>query len=384
MKQKPSRTITITMVLIIVLTLFYALPSCFSENYTRIYNLLDRPDGTTQYKLNVVVPKSLYDYYAEQSHKQVSEADFPKFVTPHALKPVADKLWEIYQNDYENFANGVLMIVHQIPYKATAPAKYPVETIVENEGDCDLFSYIAASIMKAGGLDVVLLYYKSKSEAHMNVGVHLPEPPRYARRQVYYVTYNSVRYYIAECTGGNWEEGWRVGECPPELIGKSPVVITLENCERWSPGQVSASYTTLTSSTITLTASSTFAIQGSTITLSGQLTPSLPNENITIYVKIGNSPWIVANITATDSYGKFTYVLNLNEAGTYYVRASWSGNDNYAGADSSIINVTVLPAYLIILLIIIIALACVGVTIYLTSRHVYQEIEEPKLPKIPT
>jgi len=379
MKQK---LLKILMAILIFLMFSYTLPLCFSENYTRAYYLLDRPDGTKQYKLNVAVPQSLYDYYVWQNHKQVSDEDFAKFVTPHALQPIADKLWEIYQNDYENFANGVLMIVHQIPYEVTVPAKYPVETIVENEGDCDLFSYIAASIMKAGGLDVVLLYYKS--EAHMNVGVHLPDPPRYARRQVYYVTYNGVPYYIAECTGGNWEEGWRVGECPPELIGKSPVVITLENCERWSPGQVSASYTTLTSSTITLTVSSTFAIQGSTITLSGQLTPSLPNENITIYVKIGNSPWTVADITATDFHGKFTYVLNLNEAGTYYVRASWSGNDNYAGTDSPTINVTVLPAYLIILFIIIVVLACVGGVIYLTSRQRYQEIEELKLPEIPT
>jgi hypothetical protein len=379
MKQKLSK---ILMAILVLLVFSYVLPSCFSENYTRAYYLLNRPDGTKRYKLNVFVPQSLYDYYVLQNHQQVSSEDFAKFVTPHALQPIADKLWEIYQNDYENFANGALMIVHQIPYEETVPAKYPVETIVENEGDCDLFSYIAASIMKAGGLDVVLLYYES--EAHMNVGVHLPDPPRYARGQVYYVTYNGVPYYIAECTGGNWEEGWRVGECPPKLIGKSPLVITLENCEQWSPGQVSASYTTLTSSTITLTASSTFAIQGNTITLSGQLTPSLPNEKITIYVKIGNSPWIVADITATDLHGKFTYALSLNEAGTYYVRASWSGNDNYAGTDSPTISITVLPAYLIILLIAIIALACVGSIIYLMSRQGYQEIEEPKIPEIPT
>jgi hypothetical protein len=379
MKQKLSKTI---ITLLVLLTFSYALPLCFSENYTRTYNLLDCPDGTKQYKLNVVVPQSLYDYYVWQNHGQVSEEDFAKFVTPHALQPIADKLWEIYQGDYENFANGVLMIVHQIPYEVTVPAKYPVETIVENKGDCDLFSYVAASIMKAGGLDVVLLYYKS--EAHMNVGVHLPNPPSYARGQVYYVTYNNIRYYIAECTGGNWEQGWRVGECPSDLIGENPTVVTLENCEQWSPGQVSASYITLTSSTISLTVSSTFVIQGSVITLSGKLTPSLPNEKITIYVKIGNSPWIVANVTSTDSHGKFTYVLNLNEAGTYYFRASWSGNDNYAGADSPTINVTVLPAYFVALLITIVALVCIGVVIYLTSRQRYPEIEEPKLPEIPT
>ena len=379
MKQKISRTI---IVLLILFTLSYVLPSCFSENYTRTYNLLDSPDGTTQYKLNVVVPESLYDYYAGQNHKQSSKADFPKFVTPHALQPIAEKLWEIYEGDYENFANGVLMIVHQIPYEVTLPAKYPVETIVENKGDCDLFSYVAASIMKAGGLDVVLLYYEDKT--HMNVGVSLPNPPRYARTKVYYVNYGGVRYYIAECTGGNWKTGWRVGECPPDLIGEKPIVITLENCEQQSPGQVSASYTLLKTSTISLTTSSTFIMQGSTITISGQLTPKLPNEKITVYVKMGTSQWIAANLTTTGYNGEFKCTININEAGICYIRASWSGNNDYAGADSPIVTVMVLPVYLITFLIIVVALVCLGVIIFLASRKGYHEIEELKLPEIPT
>ncbi|MEM2202156.1 MAG: Ig-like domain-containing protein [Candidatus Bathyarchaeia archaeon] len=379
MKQKISETL---IVLLILLAFSYRLPLCLSEGYTRTYNLLDSPEGTRQYKLNVIVTQSLYEYYVWQSHEQVSEEDFPKFVTPHALEPIAEKLWEIYKGDYESFANGVLMIVHQIPYEVTVPAKYPVETIVENRGDCDLFSYVAASIMKAGGLDVVLLYYEDK--AHMNVGVSLPNAPRYARTQAYYVNYGGIKYYIAECTGGNWRTGWRVGECPPDLIGENPIVITLENCEQWSPGQVSASYMPLAPSTLSLAVTSTFVIQGSTIALTGQLAPNLSNEKITIYIKMGSSPWILANITTTDSNGRFECALTLNEAGTCYVRASWSGNNDYSGADSPIIAVTVLPIYFIALLIIITVLVCLGIIIFITSRQKYQEIEEPKLPEIPT
>lgn len=379
MKQKISKTL---IALLILLAFSHMLPLCLSEGYIRTYNLLDSPEGTRQYKLNVIVTPSLYEYYVSRSHKQVSEEDFPKFVTPHALEPIAEKLWEIYEGDYESFANGVLMIVHQIPYEVTVPAKYPVETIVENQGDCDLFSYVAASIMKAGGLDVVLLYYEDK--AHMNVGVSLPDSPRYARTQAYYVNYGGVKYYIAECTGGNWRTGWRVGECPPDLIGETPIVITLENCEQWSPGQVSASYAPLASSTLSLTVTSTFVIQGSTIALTGQLAPNLPNEKITIYIKMDSSPWIVANITTTDSNGRFECALSLNEAGKCYVRASWSGNDDYSGADSPMIAVTVLPIYFIALLIIVTVLVCLGIIIFVTSKQKYQEIEEQKLPEIPT
>ncbi|MEM2466509.1 MAG: Ig-like domain-containing protein [Candidatus Bathyarchaeia archaeon] len=376
MELKIAKTLT---VLLVISAFSYLFPLCFSENYIRTYNLLDRPNGVRLYRLSVVVTPALYEYYVGQSHKQASEADFPKFVTPYTLLPIAEKLWEIYQDDYENFANGVLMIVHQIPYEVTMSAKYPVETIVENKGDCDLFSYVAASIMKAGGLDVVLLYYEDK--AHMNVGVSLPNSPRYARTQAYYVDYNSIRYYIAECTGGNWRDGWRVGECPPDLIGENPVVVTLENCEQWSPGQVAASYTTLASSTLSLTVSSTLVVQGGTIILSGQLTPKLSNEKITIYIKMGNAQWIAANIITTDSTGQFACSLNLNKAGTCFIRASWSGNDDYGGTDSSIITVTVLPAYLIMLVIIVAVLVCVSVTMFILSRQICQEMEEPKLPE---
>jgi hypothetical protein len=174
--------------------------------------------------LNVAVSESLLEYYLEKSHILISTDDFAKFVTPYALKPIADCLRGIYSDD-EDFANGVSMIVHQIPYEESKPSKYPVETIAANKGDCDLFSYIAASIMKAGGLNVVLFYYES--EEHMNVGVSLSHEPHYARGAIDYVLHDGTRYYMAECTGGNWQEGWRVGECPDDL--KNATLKTVNN-----------------------------------------------------------------------------------------------------------------------------------------------------------
>ena len=91
------------------------------------------------------------------------------------------------------------MITHQIQYKESGPQKYPIETLMENEGDCDLFSFLAASIMKAGGIDVVLLLYEE--EEHMNVGVNLPQEPNDARSNVYYFMHETKKYYAAECTG---------------------------------------------------------------------------------------------------------------------------------------------------------------------------------------
>lgn len=363
-----------------MLVLSYLPPYCFSQGHTHSYQLLDEPDGSTYYRLNVAVSQSLYEYYLEKTHKLTSNNDFAKFVTPYTLKPIADSLWEIY-TDEEDFTNGVLMIVHQIPYQETLPVKYPIETIVENQGDCDLFSYIAASIVKAGGLDVVLLYYEN--ETHMNIGVQLSHAPQDTREQAYYITYDNTQYYVAECTGGNWRNGWRVGECPDDLKQASVQVITLENCEQWAPGQVSASYNTLKSSSISLTVSSAYVIQGSTITISGQLSPALQNENVTIYIKINNSPWTTLDTVTTNSEGQFVYHWNTEVAGAHFIRASWSGDNEYAGADSPIQNVIVLSVFFILLLIATLVLVCVGAIIFLTSHQSIQEVEKPQPPEIP-
>lgn len=375
--MKRAKTLLLLLVLLVVC---YLLPYGFSQHYSQSYQLLNEPDGSTQYRLNVTVQQSLFDYYVEQTHRLNSNTDFAKFVTPYALQPIADSLATIYTDD-EDFTNGVLMLVHQIPYEITGPVKYPVETIVENKGDCDLFSYIAASIIKARGMDVVLLYYEA--QAHMNIGVSLSHTPYDAREQAYYVTYNSINYYMAETTGGDWQNGWRVGECPDEVKDVPVQVITLENSEQWAPGQVSASYKTLASSTLSLAISPTYLIQGSIVTFSGQLSPIIQNITITIYVKVNNSPWIALGTVTTNDEGRFTYVWNTDAAGLCYVRASWSGNDTYAGADSTTQMVTILSMFFILLLTMTLILVGVGAAIFLASRQNQPQIPEPQPPEVP-
>jgi hypothetical protein len=355
------------------------LPRAVSDNgYS--YQLVDHLGGSTYYRLNVAVSQSLYDYYFDKTHRLNSDNDFAKFVTPYALNPISDCLGQIYEDD-EDFANGALMIVHQIPYETSVQPKYPVETIVGNKGDCDLFSYIAASIMKARGMNVVLLYYES--EAHMNIGISLSHEPRNARQQVHYVTYSNVRYYVAECTGGNWQSGWRVGECPDNLQTAAVQVITLENSEQSASGQVSASYQSLSTSTISVAVEPTFLIQGATATLSGQLSPALANKTVTVYIKTNSLPWTVLDTLATDSDGRFAYAWNIEDSGVCYVCASWSGDGDYSGADSRIETVTVLSVFFVMLLGITGVLVCMGIVVFIVLRRTRQEILEPQPPEIP-
>jgi len=372
----------LTLLVLVVLVVLSYLPYYSFSETIRTYRILNNPGGRTTYCLTVTVQQSIYDYYASKSHKTNSISDFSKFVTPYTLKPIADRLWEIYTDD-EDFANGVLMMVHQIPY-SESDAKYPVETIVENVGDCDVFSYMAASIMVAGGLDVILIYYESQS--HMNVGVNLSHVPHDARYTVRYVLYNGIRYYMAECTGDDWINGWRVGECPPELVPalSTAKVVTLENSEQTAAGQVSASYKTLTPSTLSLSASSPFIIEGSTLTLSGQLSPALPNKTITIYLKVGSSQWITLGTAATNINGEFSFIWTANITGICFIRASWSGDNVYAGADSPTLNITILSMFFFVLLALTVSLAVVGSAIFLISRQRGVAIPEPSPPEILT
>jgi len=362
MSKPPLKKIVVTLFLLVA---FFLPNCCFAANYDYTYGLLDHPDGSTNYQLTVSVTSSLYEYYRSRDHN-VYSYDFAKFVTPSPLKPIADDLWSIYSDD-EDFANGVLMIVHQIPYEESAPQKYPVETIVENEGDCDLFSFIAASVMKAGGLDVVLLLYETQS--HMNVGVYLSSEPGDARSAVYYYTHDGKRYYTAECTGDDWRNGWRVGECPDLLKGAPARIITLEDCEQTSPGQVSSNYGVLDASSLSLAVSSRFVIAGSTVTMSGSISPALSGRKITLYVSSGGSRLSVLVEVTTDSDGRYSYTWNPSSAGTYSIRASWSGDADYAGADSSICTLTVVPLEWLMIGITIIVLLTVLVVVTIATRR---------------
>ncbi|MGD8505274.1 MAG: Ig-like domain-containing protein [Candidatus Bathyarchaeota archaeon] len=347
---------------------------CFAANYTYSYWLLDHPDGSQRYELTVSVTSSLFEYYDSKDHNLYSSIDFGKFVTPYALKPMADSLWSIYSNE-EDFANGVLMIMHQIPYVVSAPQKYPVETIVQNEGDCDLLSFISASVMMAGGLDVVLFYYEA--EMHMNVGVYLSHAPNDARSEVYYIDHSGKSYYVAETTGGFWEEGWRVGECPDELKEASAQIITLEDAEQLSPGQVSSGYNALASSSLSLTLSSTYITQGAMVTVSGQLSPVGSDKTVTIYGRRSGSQWSILGTTLTDSDGRFSFLWKPETASTYFLRASWSGDSDYAGADSSIHSLTILPIdWNTILIVSIISASLILVVVIIAVSRRKASVEE--------
>lgn len=325
----------------------------------------NHPDGDKTYELNITIPHSLYEYYKQQVHFLFSPRDFQMFITPYTMKPVADRLWQIYNNT-EGFTNGVLEIVHQIPYEEIIESKYPIETLVDGKGDCDLFVYIAASILEAGGIPTVLLFYEE--EKHMQLAVRIESKPEDARGSIYSVTHQNNSYYIAEATGSKWRQGWRIGENPENYQNASYQIIgpTL----RLLPiGQVSATLRELDPSILTLHLSTPLLLENGNIQITGQILPCTPNENVSLYGRSNGGNWFTIDSVQTGEDGKFSYDWVIATVGTMEVQASWVGNHQLNGAISAVGNVFVLPLYLLLLIVTLTVMCMLVIAIFMVNKH---------------
>jgi hypothetical protein len=337
-----SKYLKTSILLISILLLVLITPSSFAANYDRAYSSQVQ-FGLVNHELYVSVPSSLYDYYHGKTIKLAEDSDYAKLVTPDAVKPIAEALRNLTRDSPrsdEAFANAVLTLVHQIPY-AVDDVKYPVETIVQNSGKCDTLSLLAASIMKAGGLDAVLFYFKDIH--HINVGVYLPYQPHttWWWTQPGGYQFNGKKYWIAECTPAM---DWKVGDVPPLLANEQPCIISLNDSEESSPACVSSTLGgSLNASSISINLSSNpldLSTQERTFTVTGSISPAYPNETVAVYISQDGISYNACE-TETDNWGNYSFNWNLTSTGTgtYYVRTSWSGNSECAGADSEILTV---------------------------------------------
>jgi hypothetical protein len=200
--------------------------------------------------------------------------------------------------------------------------------------------------MKAGGLDVVLLLMENYD--HMMLGVHLPDAPEDARTQVFYYEHEGKKYYVAETTGENWETGWRVGECHESLQSAAAKIYDIDDCETTSIGQVSSSYMMPDSAEINMMLSTNFALSQKAVEITGTLSPSLSGRTVTLYVSTLSSSLSILAKVETDSNGHYSYTWSSPPSGVHTVRANWSGDEDYSGADSSTSRLVVIASeYLI-------------------------------------
>lgn len=319
-----------------------------ASNYDRTYSFgFEQGSSRSTYRLYTSVPPSLYDYYHSKSHTVTGERNYSQFVTPAPVKTLADNIRNMTQNkpsSDEEFANNVLALINQIPY-SVSNFKYPIETLVDNSGDCDVLSFLAASIMKAGSLDVVLLVYRDLPTIHMNVGVHLPHTPVLEGSEIGATgfEYNNKTYWVAECTpsGNN-----KVGNQPECFGNLTPTIIPLENPEESAPAHVSSN---LNSPLISSAISANLSLDNFTskkeipLLISGSISPRYSGEKIVMYVTQDGGYSYKTYQTVSDALGNYSFTYNFTSTGTYRIRTSLIGFPGYAGSDSEALTVFVGP-----------------------------------------
>jgi len=96
----------------------------------------------------------------------------------------------------------------------------------------------------------------------------------------------------------------------------------------------------LVSSTVSINLSSTTVALGNNVTINGNVTaddpvdPARENAAVTIRYRLSGGDWAaLANVT-TDANSNYTYVWTPDAAGTYELKASWTGDKSIEGDES--------------------------------------------------
>jgi len=180
---------------------------------------------TTQHSITLSVPYEKYDAYHEKDHPHWGEDNLTSstnYITYN--ETIISQIVATIRNQThseEELANALLDFVQDknyamsVRYYPTTELKYPIETLVEMGGDCDTHSFLYATLMKAAGFKVLLLFSNetlSDGLHHVATAVHFENPPEHSISEYPSASfiYNDEKYYFAETT--MW--GSRVGDLP--------------------------------------------------------------------------------------------------------------------------------------------------------------------------
>jgi len=185
-----------------------------------------------QWTWELSVLQSSYDYY--KSLPRPPTQNYSVYVTHPSddeyINGLAGKLSEAAkQKEYSSFQTVSLAaaFVQSLTYTSDSETKgfdeyprYPVETLVDNGGDCEDTAILTAALINAMGYGVVLILFPetADSSGHMAVGVKGGD-------NVYgsYYEYQGERYYYLETTN----TGWEIGKIPDAYTGRQAKILTM-------------------------------------------------------------------------------------------------------------------------------------------------------------
>ena len=194
------------------------LPLSIDEDKAFIMVYADGIDGRS-YRLPT--PTSEYFRFKQRNHTIRDYVDYTNFVTydNKTVKGHAESLTS-HLSSQESKAQLLLDFVHSHIYDKSIEEKadyvrYPLETMVERNGDCEDLAILGAGLMKSIGLDVALVVFPREGEkaGHAGVGVN-------GNFSGHYFNVEGKKYFYAETTGTNWltrPAKWKIGDLPPDF-----------------------------------------------------------------------------------------------------------------------------------------------------------------------
>jgi len=95
------------------------------------------------------------------------------------------------------------------------------------------------------------------------------------------------------------------------------------------------------STTVSILTTPTSFTVGATTTISGQISPAVSRGQVTILYRQGNFAWSMLTIVLTDRTGSYIHNWQPTTAGTYELKATWTGDDKYTGNESNTVTINV-------------------------------------------
>lgn len=174
-----------------------------------------------KHNIELRIHSDWYDYYKNKPRTP----GIPDYITLEdpALIDLTNQLHQIVDEANSECHNCiVLSFVHSLNYVQDADMgydeykKYPIETLVDETGDCEDTAYLLGTILRMMDIDTVIIYFPGE---HTAVGVYCPTC------EGYYFTFNDKsisdrKYHYLESTGSNWQ----IGEMPDDYKGKDVIL----------------------------------------------------------------------------------------------------------------------------------------------------------------
>jgi len=104
------------------------------------------------------------------------------------------------------------------------------------------------------------------------------------------------------------------------------------------------------------------------VEITGQLSPSLAGETVTLYISSMGSPLVMLATVETKTDGSYSYLWDSPPGGVYSVRANWSGDEDYSSADSTSLRLVVVPSELVMVAAVLAGFLIVLLVVVLTTR----------------